>query len=235
VAGARRDDLEARRAWSSAHGGLSPDSSRWVAGYLTLVHAMARPFVRGGVSPSVVTVLGLLLSCLVPLLAWAGDGWPLVATVVVVLSALVDGVDGTVARMTDSASALGGVLDALADRLSELLALLAVLLLGAPVWLVVLVGTLTLLHESVRATARAAGMTSAGAVTVWERPSRVIFVAFTTGIAGLLWCWGRLGGPTYGVGPSDVALVGTVVAAVVALAGFAHLLVVVRRALSAPA
>lgn len=220
-----------RREWSEAHGGLSPDSSRWVSGYLTLVHALARPFVRRGVSPSVVTLLGLLLSCLVPLLAWPGHGWPLVATVVVVVSALVDGIDGTVARMTGSASAFGGVLDALADRLSELLALLAVLLLGAPGWLVVPVGALTLLHESVRAGARAAGMTSAGAVTVWERPSRVVFVAFTLGVAGLLWCWGRLGAPTYGVTQAGVALVGSAVALVVALVGFCHLLVVVRRTL----
>jgi phosphatidylglycerophosphate synthase len=226
-----RDDAD-RRAWSDAHGGLEPDGSRWVSGYLSLVHAAARPLAAREVSPDAVTAAGLAFAALVPLATLPGAGWPLLATVVVVLSALVDGVDGAVARMTGSTSAWGGVLDPLADRVSELLYLLAVLALGAPGWSVALVGVLTLLHESVRATARVAGMAEAGAVTVWERPMRVVYVAFTLGVAGLLWCWARLGLTTYGVRQADVATVGTVLAALVAVAGLAHLLVVVRRALA---
>jgi phosphatidylglycerophosphate synthase len=225
-------DVALRRQWSQSHGGAAPDSSRWVSGYLALVHAVARPLARRRVSPDAVTLAGLALAALVPLVALPGAGWPLVATAVLVLSSLLDGLDGAVARLSGAESDWGRVLDPLADRLSELCFLAALWVVGAPGWLCALVGGLGLLHESVRATARAAGMSEVGAITVGERPWRVIVAAFTLGAVALLWCADQLLETSYAGRAGAVATGGAAVGAVLAVVGLVHLLVVVHQALA---
>ncbi|MFY0406430.1 CDP-alcohol phosphatidyltransferase family protein [Solicola sp. PLA-1-18] len=217
-------------AWSRAHGGLDPSSSMWVAGWLRMVRWFAAPLVRRGVTPDAVTLTGVAVSAVVPLLAWAGDGWLLLAAVVALAAAVVDGIDGAVAVATDTASAWGRVLDPLADRVSDLLFLTALWLLGSPAWLCVLLGALTLLHESVRSSGVAAGLDGVGAVTVWERPSRVIVtivVSLACGSAAVL--------PLPGWAPADpvglLASAGAAVGLVLAVVGFVHLVVAVRRQL----
>ena len=227
-------DPDLRRQWSQAHGGAAPDSSVWVSGYLRLVHAAARPLARAGVPPDAVTLAGLVLAALVPVVVLPGAGWPLVATLVLVVSSLVDGLDGTVARLAGAESAWGRVIDPLADRLSELCFLLAVWLVGAPGWLCAVVGALGLLHESVRATAQVAGMSGVGAITVGERPWRVIVAAFTLGTVGLLWCADRVLSTSYAGHAAGVATGGAAIGAVLAAAGLVHLLLVVRRELARP-
>ena len=66
------------------------------------------------------------------------------------------------------------MLDPLADRVSDLLLLAVLVVLGAPLGLVAGLAAVTLLLESLRSSAQVAGMAGPGAVTVWERPSRVI-------------------------------------------------------------
>ncbi|MDO9380434.1 MAG: CDP-alcohol phosphatidyltransferase family protein [Nocardioidaceae bacterium] len=193
-----------------------------------MVRWIARPLVRRHVSPDVVTLAGMLVSAGVPLLAWVGGGWPLAAAVVALLAAVVDGVDGAVAVADGSGSAWGRVLDPLADRVSDLLFLGALWLLGAPGWLCVALGALTLLHESVRSSGMVAGMRGVGAVTVWERPSRVIVtiaVCLACGAAALL--------PLPGwVTVEGLATAGTAVGLALAVGGFAHLTWQVRGQLS---
>ena len=225
-------DSRAHDQWSQAHGGIDPHASAWVSGWVRLTHRCAAPLARRGVPPDVVTLTGLALSVPVPVLAGLPGAWPLAATLLLVVSALVDGLDGAVAAQQGSSSAWGEVLDPLADRCSDLLALLALVVLGAPVWLCVAVGALTLLHESVRSSARAAGLDGIGALTVWERPSRVIVASFVTGLSGLLWCARELGlGWWPGLDRAALATGGTVLAAVLAAVGFAHLSTAVRRRL----
>jgi phosphatidylglycerophosphate synthase len=217
--------------WSDLHGGLDPRSSAWIAGWVRLTHACARPLARRGVAPDTVTVLGVLVSATVPVLAALGAGWPLLATLVMVGAAVVDGVDGALAAQTGTATRWGQVLDPLADRCSDLLLLLALVVLGAPAWLGVLLGALTLLLESVRSTAQAAGLHGPGAVTLWERPSRVIVAAFGSGIGGLVWLGHHAGLPLGGVDAGVVATVATGIGVVLAGTGLVHLVVVVRRSL----
>ncbi|MDT9591463.1 CDP-alcohol phosphatidyltransferase family protein [Nocardioides zeae] len=164
--------------WSRLHGGLDPRGSFWVSGWVRLTHAGARPLARVGVHPDAVTLAGVLLTATVPLVAALGGIWPLVAVVPLVVAAVLDGVDGALAAQTGTASARGRVLDALADRCSDLLLVLTLLVLGAPGWLVAALAVATLLLEYARSVAQAAGMPGAGAVTVWERPSRVIVTSF---------------------------------------------------------
>lgn len=218
--------------WSRLHDGLDPRGSAWVAGWVRLTHACARPLARRGVHPDAVTATGVVVTALVPLAAAGGGAWPLVAVVPLVVAAVLDGVDGALAARTGTASARGRVLDALADRCSDLLMLAALALLGAPAALVVALAGLTLLHEYARASAQAAGMRGPGAVTVWERPSRVLVVAFTAASVAaeraaravdVTWL------PT--ADEAALATAGTVVGLALAAVGLGHVLVAVRRSL----
>ncbi|WP_182526833.1 CDP-alcohol phosphatidyltransferase family protein [Nocardioides dongkuii] len=225
-----RDDAQAYAQWSRLHGGMDPTTSAWVSGWVRLTHACARPLARRGVHPDAVTVAGVLLTAAVPALAALGAAWPLLATVVLVVAAVLDGVDGALAAQTGTDSAWGRVLDPLADRCSDLLLVLTLVVLGAPLWLGAAVAVGTLLLESLRATAQAAGMPGPGAVTVWERPSRVIVPAFATACWTAEWAARRTGidvlpdvdGAVLATAFAGIALALTVV-------GLLHLVIAVRR------
>ncbi|WP_419284712.1 CDP-alcohol phosphatidyltransferase family protein [Rhodococcoides corynebacterioides] len=208
------------RAWSALHGDYLVDSSVLVRGWLGLTYRVARPLVRGRITPGAVTTVGVVLASAALGIAALGGPWSAgLAAVLLVLSALTDSLDGAVALLRGRSSALGYVADSVADRISDLAALSILLVLGGPVPAVLAVAALTLLHETLRARAVSAGMNDIGVVTVWERPSRIIAVTVT-----LIGC----------VFVGDTALfaaVGTAVSAVLALIGFGQLALTVRRRL----
>jgi len=177
--------------WSRLHGGYDPraaDAGRaglLVRGWLALVHALARPFAALRVAPDVLTVVGGLLAVVVVWLAVLGGRWVLVAAAVVVLSGLVDSLDGAVAVMSGRTTAFGSVLDSLVDRCSDLLYVAALYVVGAPLPLCLVAGVLAFLLEYARARAGGLGMSEIGAVTVAERPTRVIVTAMFLLGAGL--------------------------------------------------
>ena len=160
--------------WSALHGGYDPVRSRFVAGWLTVVHACARPFVAARTPPWAVSLLGLALSGAAVPAAVRGGEWLWLAAVLVLLSGLADGVDGAVAVQTGRTSAGGYVLDSVVDRCSDLLDLVVLWRVGAPPGVCVVGGSLTFVLEYMRARAAAAGMTEVGVVTVFERPTRVV-------------------------------------------------------------
>jgi phosphatidylglycerophosphate synthase len=172
--------------WSALHGGYQPEASFWARGWLRLAYVAARPLRR--VSPSLVTVLGILAAGFAVAAAGAGGRWALAAVALVLATALADSVDGAVAVLRDAATRAGFVLDSVADRLTDALFATAVLLLCAPsvsrgpVWFAALVPAYLL--EYTRARMAAAGLVGIGAVTVWERPSRVIVTVATLVVAG---------------------------------------------------
>lgn len=206
------------RAWARVH--RAPPPRGLVRWWLSLVHVLARPFVRAGTSPTVLTVAGLVgaLACL-PVAALGGR-WALAVPVLVVVSGVVDNLDGAVAVQQGRVSAEGAVLDALADRLADCAYLAALWLLGAPGPVVVVAGLLALLAEYVRARAQAAGVADVGVITVGERPTRVL-VAASAALAA-------------GVHPASAgawATGGAAAALAVGAAAMAQLLPVVRRQL----
>lgn len=179
--------------WSSLHGGVHP--SRLVRGWLRIVWFLsAGPVAR--IPPDALSAAGVLVLAG----AWAaaaGPRWPLLTAALVLLGGVLDGLDGAVALRTGRARPLGAVIDSVADRLGDL-ALAAVLVaLGAPPAWALASATLVLLLEYVRARAQAVGMPGVGAVTVAERPTRLILVglaavgaAFSpTGMPLLGWDW----------------------------------------------
>jgi CDP-diacylglycerol--glycerol-3-phosphate 3-phosphatidyltransferase len=195
--------------WSALHGGYDPRLSIWSRTWLRLTFRLAAPLAAAGVSPHLLTAAGLLAAALVPVAAYAG--YPLVAVPLIALSGLLDALDGAVAVVADRVTPLGSLLDSVADRVGEALLLAGLWLAGATGWVCVLAGAAMWLHEYVRARAAGAGLAGLGAVTVGERPVRLIVVG-----AGF-----ALGQPDAAAGLS-VAL---------GLAGLVHLLAVVRRAL----
>lgn len=212
--------------WSGLHGGVDARASPLVRGWLTLTYVMARPLAARRVPPDALTVVGLLVSLAVVPLARAGGRWPLLAVGVVVISGLVDNLDGAVAVLTDRTTRWGAVLDSVVDRCSDVAYVVALLALGgfgdrpAVVICAVAAAALVLLQEYVRARAAAVGMADVGVVTVSERPTRVIGAA--------MFCLGA------GLYPSAAGVwgaAGLVLGAVAGLVGTAQLLVVVHRRL----
>jgi phosphatidylglycerophosphate synthase len=176
-----RDDYLA--AWSRWHGGAGT-STPLVRGWLSLAYALARPLV--GLPPVVATALGLLAAVAAIGPAHAGGLWLLAAGVLVGLSGLLDSLDGALAIGTGRASRRGFVLDSAVDRLTEAAYATALWAAGAPGWLAVVFGALCWLPDYLRARAGQAGVAETGALTVWERPTRVILTGLTTVGAGVV-------------------------------------------------
>ncbi|MBO0676140.1 CDP-alcohol phosphatidyltransferase family protein [Mycolicibacterium sp. S2-37] len=158
--------------WSSLHGGVQP--SPVVRGWLRMVWFLSSgPVAR--VPPDALSAAGVL--ALVG--AWAsvaGRDWPALTVGLILAAGVLDGLDGAVALRTGRARPLGAVVDAVADRLGDLLLAAVLATLGAPLVWVLTAITLVFLLEYVRARAQAAGMPGVGAVTVAERPTRLIVV-----------------------------------------------------------
>lgn len=191
--------------WSRLHGGLQP--SPLVRRYIAIVHRLAAPVARTGVHPDVLTLASLAVA--VPVLwvpAWA-------AVLLVLLSALLDALDGSVALLQGRPTSWGYVLDSLVDRVVDGLVLGALVVAGGPAGLALACGAGVVLLEYTRARAGNAGGDEVGTVTVAERPVRLLVPA-----SGLL-----LAAPTAAL----VCLTSLTAAALV------QLLVAVRRQLAA--
>ena len=176
-----RDDYLA--AWSRWHGGAGTESAL-VRGWLTLAYTLARPLA--GLPPVVVTALGLLAAAASIGPAVAGGPWLMAAGVLVGLSGLFDSLDGALAIGTGRASRRGFVLDSVVDRLTEAAYAGALWAAGAPGWLAAAFGALCWLPDYLRARAGQAGVSETGALSVWERPTRVILTGLTLSGAGVV-------------------------------------------------
>jgi CDP-diacylglycerol--glycerol-3-phosphate 3-phosphatidyltransferase len=170
-------------AWSRWHGDADTDSAL-VRGWLTAAWTLARPLA--GVPPLVATALGLLVAAAAVPAAAAGGSWLIVAGVLVGISGLLDSLDGALAIGTGRASRRGFVLDSAVDRLSEAAYAAALWVAGAPGWLAVLFGALCWLPDYLRARAGQAGVAETGALSVWERPTRVAMTGMTLLGAGVV-------------------------------------------------
>jgi phosphatidylglycerophosphate synthase len=206
--------------WSALHGGYDPRGSRVVRGYLTVMYVLARPLARFGISPDAVTLLGALISVAAVLLCLLGGRWLLAASIVVVVSGVIDNLDGAVAVLRDRASRFGYVLDSLVDRLSDMLYLVALWMVGAPGLVCVAGAALTGLQEYARARAGNAGMGEIEVVTVSERPTRVLVTATFL-----------LGAGVYPGAAAQWATAGAAAWVAVSTIGSVQLLLAVRRAL----
>jgi phosphatidylglycerophosphate synthase len=207
-------------AWSRWHGGTGTESAL-VRGWLSMAWALARPLA--GLPPIVATGLGLLVAAAAVLPARAGGPWLLLAGVLVGLSALLDSLDGALAIGTGRASRRGFVLDSVVDRLTEAAYAAALWVAGAPGWLAVTFGALCWLPDYLRARAGQAGVRETGAISVWERPTRVAMTGCTLVGAGVV----------AGL-PGEIVTAGTAAGVLLGGIGVVQLGVWLRRALPGP-
>jgi phosphatidylglycerophosphate synthase len=215
--------------WSQLHGHVDPSDNRLVYGWLVVMHTLARPLARAGWSPNAVTTLGLLVALLAVAACAAAGAWLWAAAILIFSAGIVDGLDGAIAVMTGKTSAWGYVWDSLADRLADVALIVCLWLLGAPVWLCVVIGVLTYSLEYTRARAVSAGMNEVGVISVWERPSRVLVV----GMFVLAAATGSFGiyqpGDTQMAWSQVMAVMGAWVALLLSVIGFVQVTATVRR------
>jgi CDP-diacylglycerol--glycerol-3-phosphate 3-phosphatidyltransferase len=207
--------------WQELHGGYDPwTGGVFLRGWLTAVYALARPLARLRVHPDVVTLSSAVVAGVVVALSAVGGRWWIAAGGLIVVSALLDSVDGCVAVLQDRTTRWGYVLDSVVDRVSDSLFLVAVVAVGCPVWLAVACGFGCFLLEYLRARAGNAGGDDVGRITMAERSTRVILLVLTILASGILPGWADT---LSALGPA-VLLAMTVVAVV-------QLGIVVRRRL----
>jgi archaetidylinositol phosphate synthase len=144
------------------------------------VAATVKPLTRLGVTPNQVTALGLAVALVSAWLYayWEGNMLYLVyGSLTILLSGLLDAIDGVLARGTGRASRFGGFLDSVADRYSDALVLTGITVGGLcslPAGLLALTGSLMVSYT--RSRAEAEGVEMAG-VGLFERAERMIFLA----------------------------------------------------------
>lgn len=154
---------------------------------------VARPvalrLLRAGVTPDAVTVVGTV-GVAVGSLAFLSRGMFFVGTIVAVLSALTDMLDGVMAREGAATSRFGAWLDSTCDRVADAVVFCALAWwytgggedrLLAAVALYCLVGGVVVSY----AKARAEGLGMTCDVGVAERSERLVLVFVGTGLVGL--------------------------------------------------
>ncbi len=124
---------------------------------------------RLGVTPNAVTLTGLLLSLTAPCFALLGLSW--VVLVLLVVSLACDLIDGAVAKASNQASARGGLMDSVSDRVEELMFSLSLGFLGVKWFLLMLFLGTSFLTSYLRAIARQHGINLEG-VGFMERGER---------------------------------------------------------------
>src|SRR4051794_38364924 len=164
--------------WARLHG-VAPADSVLVHGWVRATATVARPLARRGIAPTAVTLAAVAVAAAAAGASGESRGRAALTAALVLVSALLDGVDGAVAILRRRATPWGYVVASVAARLAEGAFLLAMWRGGATAGVVIGAGAALVLLEYTRARAAAAGMTDAGVVSVGERPTRVVVIVMT--------------------------------------------------------
>ena len=155
--------------WRRLHG--DANISGIVKGWLSISYVVVTPLSKARVTPNILTMFGLLFGVL--LYANAETFW---APALLVLSLICDGIDGSLAIVTNKSTKWGAILDSTVDRLTEIFWVLALYKIGADLKLLIIVLLAASVQEYVRARAAGLGVSEVGIVTFAERPVRASFV-----------------------------------------------------------
>ena len=156
-------------AWSKLHGDAK--IAGIVKGWLSISFPTSKALARIRITPNALTILGLVFGVL--LYMNANAIW---APLILVISLICDGVDGSLAIITGKSSKWGALLDSVVDRLTEVFWILALYSLGVDSKILIAVLILASAQEYLRARAGGVGLTQVGVVTIAERPVRASFV-----------------------------------------------------------
>ena len=156
-------------AWSKLHGDAK--IAGIVKGWLSISFPTSKALARIRITPNALTILGLVFGVL--LYMNANAIW---APLILVISLICDGVDGSLAIITGKSSKWGALLDSVVDRFTEFFWILALYSLGVDSKILIAVLILASAQEYLRARAGGVGLTQVGVVTLAERPVRASFV-----------------------------------------------------------
>jgi len=159
--------------WSSLHGDVPVTGI--VKGWLSISYAIVRPLHRMRITPNILTSLGLIAA----IATWpTAQSW--LAPVFLVLSLICDGIDGSLAMISEKTSRRGAMIDSFVDRVSEVFWALAFYRIGADLRVIFIAAILAFTQEYLRARAAGLGYSDITAVTIAERPVRasLLFIAF---------------------------------------------------------
>ena len=155
--------------WRRLHG--DAEISGIIKGWLSISYLIVKPLAKVSVTPNILTILGLFFGVL--LYANAETFW---APALLVLSLICDGIDGSLAIVTNNSTKWGAILDSTVDRLTEIFWVLALYKVGADLNLLIIVLLAASVQEYMRARAAGLGVSEVGIVTFAERPVRASFV-----------------------------------------------------------
>ncbi|WP_460544162.1 hypothetical protein [Glycomyces halotolerans] len=172
--------------------------------------------------------LGLTASLLMPVVALAGGPLVLLTVALIGVTALADASYLLLATRTTQPSRRVLVFEPLAGRLGEAAWLMALWLLGAPGWAVVVTGALAWIYVQTRSRARQVGLRDLGMTTLGERSVRTVTVALGFAAAGII---AVVGGAQYDPWLSGAATVTTIAWLLMAALGLLQLTIVVAAAL----
>ena len=141
---------------------------------------VVRILLRLGISPNLVTIVGLLISGVGAYFIGAAQWW--IGGLVVLFAGIFDLFDGALARAANSESRFGALLDSTVDRVSEAVVLLGLLWyylstdndVGSILVYVAIIGSIMVSYLR----ARSEGLGIECKVGVMTRPERVAVVGF---------------------------------------------------------
>jgi CDP-diacylglycerol---glycerol-3-phosphate 3-phosphatidyltransferase len=156
-----------------------------------LVTLLIKPFMRLGITPNTLTVIGLLLSVLTAMVI--AQGYLLAGGLLVLFAGIFDMFDGAMARVSNTATIFGAFFDSTLDRYSESIILLGLLIYALlrpglhdvlwpfaneQLWMIILifiavVGSLMVSYTK----ARAEGLGLECKTGMLARPERVVILA----------------------------------------------------------
>ena len=163
--------------WSALHGGA--EIKGIVKAWLSASFAICSVLRAIRITPNGLTYFSLIWGAL--FLNFIETHW---AIAFLVLSLMADGLDGSLAILTDKATRWGAALDAVMDRIVESMWALGLFLLGAQWEWVLLAWLAAYSQEYMRARAAGLGVKELGVVTIGERPIRasIVFIALVARI-----------------------------------------------------
>ena len=156
-------------SWSALHGNAKIVGI--VKAWLSISSVVSKAFCRLKISPNLITSLGLVFAILLYLnaeLLWA--------PILLVLSLLSDGIDGSMAIISAKSSKWGAILDSIVDRASEIFWMLALYQIGIDLKFLLIIIVIASIQEYIRARSGGLGLSEIGIVTIAERPVRASFV-----------------------------------------------------------
>ncbi len=146
------------------------------------IRPVARSLAERGAGPNTMTITGFVLASATPLatlyLGYVGY------ILFVSLSAVLDALDGEIARIRGEVSRLGAFLDSFLDRVSDVFYLYSLIILGLDTTIVIILIVLSILISYSRARAEGLGVAVEG-VGLMERGERVLALVIIVALSML--------------------------------------------------